>query len=274
MQVASGHIITNDGVKLHYDEAGVGKAIVLIHGGGLSNIWWEKNLVALSHQFHVIAPDTRGCGQSQRTPWGHHTARYAEDIRDIILSLGLYDVTLVGWAIGARTCFSYLELFSAHRLRSVVLVDETVHISIHKKSQHNSDKQPGESAEEHRRRTIRTMLGPVYGPRATEEEINRLAESHSRYSPLGETLGPDYRAQDWRPLCPAINVPVLVTTGRYSGAFPGCQYAAEHIPRARLEIFEESDHGLFYSEAEKFNRLVADFVNTPYQTYTEPTADA
>ena len=112
---------------------------------------------------------------------------------------------------------------------------------------------------------MRTMLGPVYGPRATDGEIDRLTDSASGYAPAGETLGADYHAQDWRPLCPAITVPVLVTTGRYSGA-PGCQYAADHIPAARLEIFEDSEHGLFYSEADKFNRVVADFVNDPLRT--------
>ena len=266
MTRTSGYVSANDGVRLHFDEAGTGKAVVLIHGGGLSNVWWDRNLPALSRRFHVIAPDTRGCGRSQRTPWGHRTARYAADVREIIHALGLHDVTLVGWSIGARTCYSYLELFGAHRLRGVVLVDETVHITVHEPPPPGSEQQPGESDRDHQRRTMRTMLGPVYGPRATDEEIDRLTDSASGYAPAGETLGADYRAQDWRPLCPSISVPVLVTTGRHSGAFPGCQYAADHIPGARLEIFEDSNHGLFYSEAEKFNHVVADFVNDPLRT--------
>ena len=56
---------------------------------------------------------------------------------------------------------------------------------------------------------------------------------------------------------------MLVAAGRHSAAFPGCRYAADHIPGARLEIFEQSDHAPFYSEAERFNRVVADFVNDP-----------
>jgi len=42
---------------------------------------------------------------------------------------------------------------------------------------------------------------------------------------------------------------------------PGCIYAAEHIPEARLEVFEESGHCPFYTEADKFNRMVAEFVD-------------
>ena len=265
MTPTHGHVIASDGVRLHYDESGTGKAVVLIHGGGLSNIWWERNLPELSRRFHVIAPDTRGCGRSQRTPWGHRTARYAADVREIVHALGLHDVTLVGWSIGARTCYSYLELFAAHRLRAVVLVDETVHTSVHNPRPPSSEQQPGESDRDHRRRSMRTMLGPVYGLQACDDEIDRLVDSASSYAPAGETLRPDYHAQDWRPLCPAIKVPVLVTTGRHSGALPGCRYAADHIPGARLEIFEDSDHAPFYSEAEKFNRALADFVSDPLQ---------
>ena len=172
-------------------------------------------------------------------------------------------MTLVGWSIGARTCFSYLELFGGHRLRGVVLVDETVHVSVHAARPQGSGQQPGESDRDHRRRSMRTMLGPVYGPQATDGEIDRLVDTASEYEPSGETLGPDYHAQDWRPLCPAVRVPVVVAAGRHSGALPGCRYAADHIPGARLEIFEDSDHAPFYSEADKFNRVIADFVNEP-----------
>ena len=263
MERNSGCVTAADGVRLHYDEAGAGKAVVLIHGGGLSNVWWERTLPPLSRRFHVIAPDTRGCGRSQRTPWGHRTARYAADVREIIHALGLHDVTLVGWSIGARTCYSYLELFAAHRLRGVVLVDETVHVSIHTPAPPGSEQRPDESEGDYRRRKMRSLLGPVYGPQASTEEIERLAGSASGYAPAGVTLGPDYHAQDWRPLCPAIRVPVLVAAGRHSGALPGCRYAAQHIPGARLEVFRDSDHAPFYSEAEKFNRVVADFVNDP-----------
>ena len=97
MTPTHGHVIASDGVRLHYDEAGTGKAVVLIHGGGLSNIWWKRNLPELSRRFHVIAPDTRGCGRSQRTPWGHRTARYAADVREIIHALVVCQSLTVGY---------------------------------------------------------------------------------------------------------------------------------------------------------------------------------
>ena len=62
---------------------------------------------------------------------GYRTARYAQDMRDLFESLGLHDVTLVGWSIGARTSLSYLELFGGYRLKGVVFVDDCPHVSEH-----------------------------------------------------------------------------------------------------------------------------------------------
>ena len=260
MDKRSGYVRANDGVRLYYDEAGYGRHVILIHGGGLSNVWWRRNFPVLAERFHVIAPDTRGCGRSDRPAWGHRTARYAKDVRDIIEALDLHDVTLVGWSIGTRTTYSYLELFGSDRLRGAVLVDETVHITLHDPPEPGKPQQPGESDEDFNHRWLASMFAPESLDRLTAEEQAWMVGSQTD-TPGSETLGADYLAQDWRPLCPTIDLPVLVTTGRHAGAYVGCVYAAEHIPGARLEVFENSSHALFYEEADKFNRVVADFID-------------
>ena len=264
MDKRSGHVRANDGVRLHYEEAGVGRHVILIHGGGLSNVWWQRNFPVLAQQFHVIAPDTRGCGRSDKPSWGHRTARYAKDVRDIIETLELHDVTLVGWSIGSRTTYSYLELFGSDRLRGAVLVDETVHITLHDPPRSGKPQQPGESDHDFNDRWLADMFNPENFERLTDDEKAWMIESRAD-TPGSQTLGDDYLAQDWRPLCPTIDLPVLVATGRHAGAYMGCVYAAEHIPGAKLEVFENSGHALFYEEADKFNRVVADFVDGPAQ---------
>lgn len=260
MDKRSGYVRASDGVRLYYEEAGTGKPVVLIHGGGLSNVWWRRTFPALSQRFHVIAPDTRGCGRSDRSEWGHRTARYAKDVRDIIETLGLHDVTLVGWSIGARTTYSYLELFGGERLRGVVIVDETVHITLHDPPRPGLPQQPDESDDDFNRRSVLGMFGPENAERLTDDELTWMIESRAE-PPATQSLRDDYLAQDGRPLCPTIDLPVLVTTGRHAGAYIGCVYAAEHIPGARLEVFETSGHALFSEEADRFNQVVADFVN-------------
>jgi pimeloyl-ACP methyl ester carboxylesterase len=260
MDKRTGFIHTNDNLQLYYEEAGTGKDVVLIPGAGCSIGWWDRNFSVLAERFHVVAVDMRGTGKSQQCEWGHNCGRYAMDVRELIEALGLFDVTLVGWSCGGRTSYSYLMLFGNHRLRGVVVVDDTVHHTVHAPAPKEATQQPGESDEESTRRSLRRMVSPENPEGVPDGEVERLASCMVQ---TAESLDADGRSQDWRPLCPVIDLPVLIATGRHSGALPGCEYAAEHIPRARLEIFEHSGHGLFYTEADKFNRLVADFVNNP-----------
>lgn len=262
MKKRTGFVEANDGVRLYYEDKGRGKPVVLIHGGGLSLGWWRWQIPALSQQFRVIAADTRGNGRSDKTPWGHRTARYAMDVREIIETLDLHEVTLVGWSIGARTVLSYIELFRGYRLKGVVLVDEVPSIEVHGPPDppETEAEPPPEDEVERRRRELRKMFVSLDVP---DDELDRLLEeSRENTSAQGVTLGPDYQAQDWRPMLPSIDLPVLITTGGKSGAFPGCRYMHEHIPGARMEVFEGSGHALFYEEPDRFNAVVAEFVDT------------
>ena len=260
MQKKSGFFRTNDNVGLYYEEAGKGRDVLLIPGAGASIAWWQRNFGALAQRHHVIAVDMRGSGNSERCEWGHNCARYAMDVHQLIHHLGMQDVTLVGWSCGARTSYSYLMLFGNHHLRGVVIVDDTVHHTVHDPTPEEFKLQAGESEGAHQRRCLRLMVSPEDPAALSEEEVDWMAaacaETHA-------SLAADGQAQDWRPLCPLIDLPVLIAAGAHSGALPGCRYAADYIPAARLEIFAHSGHGLFYSEAEKFNRMVADFVDDP-----------
>lgn len=56
-------------IKTHFLEAGSGPDLVLLHGGeygASAEITWRSNIDALAKQFHVIAPDTLGWGQTDK----------------------------------------------------------------------------------------------------------------------------------------------------------------------------------------------------------------
>ena len=259
MEQRTGFVAANDGVRLYYEDTGSGKPLVLIHGGGLSLGWWSRQVPVLGQRFRVIAADTRGNGRSDKTPWGHRMARYAMDVREIIETLALHEVTLVGWSIGARTVLSYIELFRDYRLKGVVLVDEVPSIEVHGPPEPDTGPPPADETER-KRWQLRNMFVSLD---VSDEELDILLEESRENAPAqGVTLGPDYRAQDWRPLLPSIDLPVLITTGGKSGAFPGCEYMHEHIPGARMEVFERSGHVLFYEEPDRFNAVVTEFVDS------------
>ena len=266
-------IITNDGVEIHYEDKGQGRSLVMIPGWTCTHKFFRKNIDELAESCRVIAVDPRAHGDSQKADWGHRISRYAKDIRDLIVSLGLEEVTLLGWSMGASVAWSYIDLFGNEHLAGHISVDQSPR-------QYYSETwrwgQPGcYDAEALAVLTVRLEYDPqgsarnlvrgCFGDAVTPEpeEVEFLAREIDKCPPpIRAEIMADHTHLDWRDLLPHIDLPVLVCVGRESKVFDwrGSAYVGEQIPGAETVFFEESGHMPFYEEPEKFNRVVADFV--------------
>ena len=100
-----------DGVRVHYQEAGVkgNPVLVLIHGFASSTLVWSKVFLSLAKAgFHVIAPDLLGYGYSGKPRNGDYTiAGQASYLIKLLDHLRIRRATLVGSSYGgavAATC--------------------------------------------------------------------------------------------------------------------------------------------------------------------------
>ncbi len=91
-------ITANDGVRLHYEEKGRGRPLVMIHGWTFSGRFFVRNAEALAEHFRVITVDLRGHGDSDKPAHGYRVPRLARDLYDLLEKLDLEDVTVVGWS--------------------------------------------------------------------------------------------------------------------------------------------------------------------------------
>lgn len=96
-----------DEVNLHVVIAGSGPPLVLLHGCPETSYAWRKVIPALSEHYTVIAPDLRGLGDSSRPDSGYDKRTVAEDIRQLVSSLGFDTISLVGHDIGAMVAYAY-----------------------------------------------------------------------------------------------------------------------------------------------------------------------
>lgn len=99
-------------IRVHWVSAGKGDPLVLVHGFPETSYAWRKVIPALAEHFTVIAPDLRGCGDSDRPDgtWDKRTA--AEDIHALVKHLGFTSVDLVGHDVGMMVAYAYA---TAHR---------------------------------------------------------------------------------------------------------------------------------------------------------------
>jgi pimeloyl-ACP methyl ester carboxylesterase len=99
----------SDGVELAWHELGEGRPIVLLHGlfSDAQMNWIKFGHAAriASAGFRVIMPDLRAHGLSGKPHEPDHYPRgiLARDLRELIAHLGLTDLDLGGFSLGART---------------------------------------------------------------------------------------------------------------------------------------------------------------------------
>jgi pimeloyl-ACP methyl ester carboxylesterase len=118
----SSEIATVNGIKLHYVRGGKGPAVILIHG--FPEDWFEYHAIMprLAKQFTVIAVDLRGVGGSTTSAGGYDAANLAEDIHQLVASLKLERVYIVGHDIGGMVAYAFVRRYP-HGPRGAMILD-------------------------------------------------------------------------------------------------------------------------------------------------------
>jgi pimeloyl-ACP methyl ester carboxylesterase len=97
--------------------------ILFLHGGALTAHTWDLCCLALRDEFHCIALDQRGHGDTDWAPDADYSiARQREDVRGFVDKLGLDRFVLVGMSMGAINALAF-AIHYADRLSRLVLID-------------------------------------------------------------------------------------------------------------------------------------------------------
>src|SRR5260370_23284342 len=72
------HTIAVNGIRMHVAEAGEGAPVVLLHGYPETWHAWRKQWPDLARDYHVIMPDLRGYGDTDKPDC--HSARLGDSI--------------------------------------------------------------------------------------------------------------------------------------------------------------------------------------------------
>jgi epoxide hydrolase 4 len=80
--------VPTNGIHLNCAMVGEGPLLLLLHG--FPEFWgtWHKQIPVLAHHFKVIAPDLRGCGDSDKPTEGYDARTLADDILGLIDTFG------------------------------------------------------------------------------------------------------------------------------------------------------------------------------------------
>jgi pimeloyl-ACP methyl ester carboxylesterase len=116
--------ITVNGVKLNVIDAGQGEPVLLVHGFPDTHAVWRKQIPALlAAGYRVIAPDTRGCGESEMPPKvaDYRIEKLVADLAALLDALGIDKVKLVSHDWGAVIGWQFLMAHPQRVERAVML---------------------------------------------------------------------------------------------------------------------------------------------------------
>ena len=119
--LVSHHTVSLNGLRQHYVTAGAGEPVVLLHGFPETCYAWRKIIPVLAAHYTVIAPDLRGCGDSDRPSSGYDKQTVAEDVHQLVQHLGLGSINLVSHDVGMMVGYAYAAAYSAEVRRLVLM---------------------------------------------------------------------------------------------------------------------------------------------------------
>jgi pimeloyl-ACP methyl ester carboxylesterase len=96
---------TSDGVKLFYDVAGEGPAVVLLHPMPCSHRFWLGAVESLKTRYRVIIPDLRGMGQSAAGEGAITMEKLGADLVRLLDELQISQAMFAGCSIGGYTLY-------------------------------------------------------------------------------------------------------------------------------------------------------------------------
>jgi len=266
----------NEDVRLAYSDYGSGRPVIFIHGWPLSREMWEYQLEDIvSAGYRVIKYDRRGFGKSSKPWYGYDYDSLASDLNEIIQQLDLHDVVLVGFSMGGGEVVRYLKMFGSNRVNRIVLISSVLPYLC--KTKDNPDGVDSSVFEEMmmdmRKDRIDFLdqfgkkffgVGMLSRPVSTPllEYYRMLASFASARST--QQCAVSFAETDFRNDIKAIDVPALVIHGDADKTVPieaSSERTAKMIRDCRYIVYENAPHGLFYTEKERLNRDLLQFIS-------------
>jgi pimeloyl-ACP methyl ester carboxylesterase len=281
------HSYFSQRLRLHYVDWGNPESppLLLIHGGRDHCRNWDWVAEALRKDYHIIAPDLRGHGDSDWIQGGTYTTSdYVYDIAQLIHQLELGPLSVIAHSMGGGIALRYAGIFPDTVKEMVVMeglgpppkmIKERMASSLQKRMQgwvEEMRKVSGRGVRKYktldeavnRMQEANPHLSKEQAHHLTAHGVNRNEDgSYSwkfdNYVRVFSSVGmhPKEAAGLWS----EISCPLLMLRGAESWATdPVADGRAEHFQNASFEVMEKAGHWMHHDQLDEFLRLTREFM--------------
>lgn len=274
--------VTIHGHRRAYRIAGSGPVLLMIHGVGDDSSTWSTVHAKLAKRFTVIAPDLLGHGESDKPRADYSLAAFANGMRDLLTTLGIERVTVVGHSLGGGVAAQFLYQYPQFVERVVLVAAGGVTTDVSPALRLAAMPGGAEALAALRLpgampalrlfgRAAKAALGSTAAGRDLPDLL-RLAEKlrdPATLSAFSRTLrsvvdghGQVVTMLDRSYL--AEIVPKQIIWGEDDLVIPAshARIAHEAMPGSLLEVFEESGHMPFHDHPDRFVEVIERFVDS------------
>jgi pimeloyl-ACP methyl ester carboxylesterase len=268
------YALTDDGVRLYYEETGGGTPIVFVHEYAGDHRAWEPQMRHFGQRYRAITFAARGYPPSDvpEDVSKYSQARAADDIGSVLDHARIDKAHVVGLSMGG---FATLHFGFRHpgRARSLVVAGcgygaekgerEKFHAEAEAIAKFIDDNDISVFAERYAYGPTRVQFENK-DPRGFAEFKQQLAQ-HSKLGARNTQLGVQRHRPSLYDLVEDmknLTVPTLVLTGDED--WPCLQPALlmkQNIPTAALSVMPNCGHTINIEDPDQFNRLVGDFLH-------------
>ena len=249
------------GIKLHYLEWGeVGKPdLLLVHGWTSFASSWNAVAEFFEGRYHIIAPDLRGHGESDKPHTGYCLRDFAEDLRQLIHNLGLNKPAYAGHSWGGAIG-TYLASDSTLLISRAFLEDPVYWRMLHA----FMTALPGALARRNRPETEIRAEAKQKGLSKADEDMEVYRHHHFSARALTRLLTDN---RDWtfgfEDRFKRIAVPTMILVADGKAAQPGAIMREEMIylqriapPQVKFEFWENVGHTMKAAKPAEYNKAL------------------
>ena len=257
-----------NGARIHYERAGEGMPLLLLHAGIADSRMWEPQMRAFARHYDCIAPDLRGFGRSELPPqrWSP-----VADLLGLVDQLHLKPAHILGCSIGSGIAIDF-ALEHGERISKVVLVGPGIggaHFAT-KYPEVFAEAEAAEKSGDHKAMVEADARLWLDGPRRprgyVKDPIRKLFfEMDSNFDSDWDSAPIDEVAPPAAERLHEITAPVLVVVGDEDAPpiFDAVEMLMEKVPHARKAVIHDAAHLPNLEHPDEFNRIVLEFLLEP-----------